>query len=143
MTQPTAPGPFDLHGQVAFVTGAASGLGLAFAKALAEAGATVTLADLDADGLDRAVTGLRDKGSRAEGRYLDVGDLAALRRTIDDTAAAHGRLDIVFANAGISGGASIAVPEGRIEAIALDTWDKVLRINLPASSRPCRLRRRI
>src|SRR5665213_1197844 len=81
MTQPAIPGPFDLHGQVAFVTGAAS-------------------------------------------------DLAALRRTVDATAAAHGRLDIVFANAGISGGASIAAPEGRIEAIDLDTWEKVLRINL-------------
>jgi NAD(P)-dependent dehydrogenase (short-subunit alcohol dehydrogenase family) len=130
MTQPAVPGPFDLHGQVAFVTGAASGLGLAFAEALAEAGAAVTLADLDAAGLDRAVAELRDKGGSAEGRVLDVGDVEALRRTVDATAAAHGRLDIVFANAGISGGASIAAPEGRIEAISLDTWEKVLRINL-------------
>jgi NAD(P)-dependent dehydrogenase (short-subunit alcohol dehydrogenase family) len=133
MTQQPAPGlaaSFDLRGRSAFVTGAASGLGLAFTEALAEAGATVTLADRDAAGLERAVAGLREHGRCVAGRVLDVGDFAALRQAIDDTAVAHGSLDIVFANAGISGGASIAVPEGRIEAISLATWDEVLRINL-------------
>src|SRR5918994_1112074 len=77
---------FDVNGHVALVTGAASGLGLAFAEVMAQNGALVVLADSDATGLDNATVRLRDAGCRvaqAPTGELDAGDLALFRRAID------------------------------------------------------------
>jgi NAD(P)-dependent dehydrogenase (short-subunit alcohol dehydrogenase family) len=125
---------FDVRGHVAFVTGAASGLGLAFAEVMAANGARVTLADADAAGLDKAVTRLRADGMNVEGEVLDVADSAALQRVTDKTAEADGRLDVVFANVGISSGPGFEVAEsGRIESLDPDILQRVIDINLKAS----------
>jgi NAD(P)-dependent dehydrogenase (short-subunit alcohol dehydrogenase family) len=119
---------------VAFVTGAASGLGLAFAEVMAANGARVTLADADAAGLDKAVTRMRADGMNVEGEVLDVADSAALQRVTDKTAEAGGRLDAVFANVGISSGPGFEVAEsGRIESLDPDILQRVIDINLKAS----------
>jgi len=121
---------FDVRGHVAIVTGAASGLGLAMAEVMAENGAIVAMLDIDAVGLDAAVTRLKEAGHAVEAIGLDVGDTARLRATIDAVAEKHGRLDVVFANAGISAGRSFQFPEGEIDAVDIEKWQQVLQVNL-------------
>jgi NAD(P)-dependent dehydrogenase (short-subunit alcohol dehydrogenase family) len=120
---------FDLTGKVAFITGAASGLGYAMAEAFAEQGAIVVLADIDAESLRRAVGRLTQAGYNARGVELDVRQPARIRELIDAVVAEHGKLDICCANAGISGGPPFSKPEGQIENIDLATWDNVIRVN--------------
>jgi NAD(P)-dependent dehydrogenase (short-subunit alcohol dehydrogenase family) len=108
---------FDIAGHVALVTGAASGLGLAFAEVMAENGAKVVLADLDAAALARATSRLRAAGCAVEEAVVDIVDSEALRAAIDATVERHGRLDAVFANAGISSGPGFDMsPTGTIDA---------------------------
>jgi len=121
---------FDVRGHVTIVTGAASGLGLAMAEVMAENGSAVTMLDIDAVGLDAAATRLKEAGHAVEAIGLDVGDTARLRATIDAVAQKHGRLDVVFANAGISAGRSFQFPEGEIDAVEIDKWQQVLHVNL-------------
>ncbi|MFT8243977.1 SDR family NAD(P)-dependent oxidoreductase [Roseomonas sp. BN140053] len=125
-------GMFDLHGQVALVTGAASGLGLAYAEILAEAGAQVVMTDLDMPGLRAAATRIGATAAvMPDTAELDVGDAERLATVIDGAAAKHGRLDIVFANAGISAGRGFALsPDGELGNLDHANWDKVLRVNL-------------
>jgi len=121
---------FDMHGQVAVVTGAASGLGLATAEVLARAGAKVVLLDIDAEGLEAAKDGIESEGGYAETALLDVADRTAARAVIDDIAKRHGRLDAVVANAGVSAGPGYRTEIGQINAVQDDQWDRVLSINL-------------
>ena len=127
---------FDVRGLAAIVTGGASGIGFGFASALADNGARVTLLDINSQTLDVAVEKLRKAGGDARGEVADVTDREGLRRAIDATAALYGRLDVVFANAGIDGGPGFvtpeltANPEGAIENFSEDMWDKVIATNL-------------
>ena len=120
---------FDLTGRVAFVTGAASGLGYAMAEVFAEYGAHVVLADVDEPGLAKAVDALTLRNLSAEGISLDVRDAASVRESVADVARRHGALDIAVANAGITGGAAISEPRGHIENIDLDVWNNVIAVN--------------
>ena len=95
---------FDVAGYGVVVTGGASGLGLAFAEALAENGAAVTILDVDGTAIDTEVTRLTDAGYAVRGDVVDVTDHARLDAAIDAAVAAHGRLDVAFANAGIDSG---------------------------------------
>lgn len=127
MTQRTR---FALDGQIAMVTGAASGLGLAIAEVLAEAGAHVSLTDIDAGGLERAVAKITATGGSAEAVALDVSDRAASRQATDVLAARHGRLDIMVANAGVTAGPGYLTELGQMNAVDDGEWDRVLQINL-------------
>ena len=121
---------FALDGRVAAVTGAASGLGLAMAEALASAGATVVLLDIDQAGLAVASENIRSAGGRVETAVLDVSDREAIRATIDGIATRHGRLDAVIANAGVTAGPGYRTEIGQINAVCDEQWDQVLSINL-------------
>jgi NAD(P)-dependent dehydrogenase (short-subunit alcohol dehydrogenase family) len=122
---------FDVKGRVAFVTGAASGLGLAFAEALSENGAQVTMADINADGLQKEAARLRAAGCAVETAAVDVTDSERLRKAIDAAAKRAGTLDIVFANAGVSSGPGFRQAEsGRIENVGPELWERILKINL-------------
>lgn len=121
---------FDVTGHGALVTGAASGLGLAMAEVMAANGARVTMLDVDAAGLDQAASRLRAVGGAVDVAVVDVRDQAALRGAVDACAARWGRLDAVFANAGISAGPGFATGLSSLETVSLDAWDNVVAINL-------------
>ena len=95
---------FDVSTLGVVVTGGASGLGLAYGEALAAHGARVTLIDIDGGALKKQVARLTGEGHDVRGAVADVTDHPALDRAIDQAAERYGRLDVVFANAGIDPG---------------------------------------
>ena len=122
---------FDVRGLRVVVTGAASGLGLAMAEILAECGAQVTLADVDAERLESATALLAEQGGAVRSFVVDVSDEAQVQALVDDVVTAEGGLDVVFANAGIAAVPGFAVEGGqRLETVERSDWDKVLGVNL-------------
>lgn len=87
--------------QVALVTGAASGMGLAAAKAFAQAGASVALADVNGDAVTAAAQELADAGFKVLGIRCNVADINEVKSMVEQTVAAFGRLDFAFNNAGV------------------------------------------
>lgn len=111
--------------RVAFVTGAASGIGAAGARAMAREGGHVVVSDINGDGAEAVAAALRDEGLSAEGLQLDVTDDEALRAAIAGTAERHGRLDILHSHAGIQ-------IEGKLEQVSADDMDASWRLNVRA-----------
>ncbi|PKQ01032.1 MAG: short-chain dehydrogenase [Alphaproteobacteria bacterium HGW-Alphaproteobacteria-13] len=93
---------FDLTGRVALVTGASSGLGAGFAKALAASGAKVVLAARRADKLAEQVAAIKAAGGEAIAVSMDVTDEASTRAAYDAAEAAFGPVDTIVANAGVA-----------------------------------------
>lgn len=93
-----------LEGKTAFVTGAASGIGLGIATALAQAGVKVMLCDIEKDALDEAVAGLKATNADVAGVVADVSLKDNLQRAADETIAAFGKVHILVNNAGVGGG---------------------------------------
>jgi NAD(P)-dependent dehydrogenase (short-subunit alcohol dehydrogenase family) len=118
---------FDVEGARVVVTGAASGLGFAMAEVMADSGALVTLADLDAEGLEQAAERL---GGDVRSFQLDVSDADAVQRLFDDVVEAQGGVDVAFANAGISLEPGVLDDRGGLENLDLGAWDTVLGVNL-------------
>jgi 3-oxoacyl-[acyl-carrier protein] reductase len=113
----------DLSGQVAIVTGAAGGLGLAIAERLASDGAAVMLADVDGAGADAAREHVAARGARARSQRTDVSDAGEVAGLIARALKEFGRLDILVSNAGI-GGTYAFLDE------PLEHWNRVLAVNL-------------
>ena len=114
----------ELQGKVALVTGAGSGIGAAAAERLARAGARVAALGRTEDELQKVVDRIKGAGGDARVVLADVADAGQVRRAIEDTVAAWGRLDVVFANAGING---VWAP---LEELDPEEWDRTLAINL-------------
>ncbi|MFZ3321270.1 MAG: SDR family oxidoreductase [Usitatibacter sp.] len=112
-----------LEGKVALVTGAAQGIGLACARALAAEGARVLLADLDAGSAKRAAESLRAEGMQAAHAACDVSRKSDVDRAVASTVEAFGRLDILVANAGI-------VHAAEFLDLAEADFDRVIAVNL-------------
>jgi NAD(P)-dependent dehydrogenase (short-subunit alcohol dehydrogenase family) len=94
---------YDFTGQVALVTGASSGMGLATARAFAESGAAVVLSDINEAGLNAATETLKAEGRQALGVLCDVADEGQAEALLAQTVATFGRLDMAYNNAGILG----------------------------------------
>jgi NAD(P)-dependent dehydrogenase (short-subunit alcohol dehydrogenase family) len=92
---------YDFSGQVALVTGAGSGMGLATAQAFAQAGAAVVLADVNEAALHSATDSLTTNGHQVLGVACDVSDKDQVARLLERAVATFGRLDMAFNNAGI------------------------------------------
>jgi NAD(P)-dependent dehydrogenase (short-subunit alcohol dehydrogenase family) len=113
----------ELTGKTAFVTGGASGIGLALGRAFAAAGMNVMLADIETDALAAAVGTLRDLGPGVRGVSCDVADPVSVERAAEAAFDAFGNVHVVCNNAGVGGGSGI-------DAISLENWRWVLDVNL-------------
>ncbi len=115
---------YDFKGQVALVTGASSGLGLATANAFAQAGAAVVLADRNEAALKAATEALTAAGHQAISVVCDVTDEAQAAAMVERTVATFGRLDMAYNNAGILG------PMGDVTDETSEAFDEVNAVNL-------------
>lgn len=105
--------------QTAVVTGGASGIGRALCQALYQRGANVWVTDVDGDGAERVA---KELGERAHARELDVTDAPAVKRLVDEVAAA-GSLDYLFNNAGYA-------IIGEIKETSLEDFDRIFAVNV-------------
>ena len=113
----------DFGGRVAFVTGAASGIGAAAARLLAREGAAVALCDLDLDGAEAVAREIDAAGGSAVAYLVDIGSAASLEAAVNSTIETWGRLDAVAACAGV-------VRHGKAPEFAESDWDFVIDTNL-------------
>lgn len=116
--------PFNLSGHVALITGGNRGIGLGMAEALAASGADIAIWGRKADANAAAVEQLSAHGTRVKAWTVDVADEAAVVTAMADTAARMGRIDSVFANAGVGYGAPSFVD------MSTETYRKTLAVNL-------------
>lgn len=131
---------FAVDGIGVVVTGGASGIGLGYVEALAGNGARVTMLDLNRERIDTECERLRSAGMDVRGDVVDITDHAALDRAVDTAVDCYGRLDVVFANAGIDPGPGYLgawvgeerprVDEGALENYSDARWQQVLDVNL-------------
>ncbi len=113
----------ELTGKTAFVTGGASGIGLALGAAFAQAGMKVMLADIETGALAEAVKSLHDFGPNVRGIACDVADPVSVERAANASYQAFGNVHVVCNNAGVAAA-------GGIDNISLDNWRWVLDVNL-------------
>ena len=113
----------ELSGKTAFVTGGASGIGLALGRAFAEAGMNVMLADVEIEALAAAVKNLHNFGPDVRGTTCDVTDPDSVERAAEASYKAFGHVHVVCNNAGVAAG-------GGVDDISLDDWRWVLEVNL-------------
>ena len=113
-----------LQGKAAIVTGAASGIGRASAMAFAREGARVLIADRAEDGLNQTLQMIEKAGHAASALAMDAGSEDDVKKLIDTAIHEFGRLDVVYANAGISGGLTALLD------ITVENFQEILRINL-------------
>ena len=111
-----------LDGKIALVTGAGNGIGAASAVAFAEAGATVVCADIDLEAAERSARRASQVGPDAMAVQADCGDVASIEAMLDAAVAAHGRLDVILNNAGVTRHAYIM-------DITEADWDRMNRVN--------------
>jgi NAD(P)-dependent dehydrogenase (short-subunit alcohol dehydrogenase family) len=116
--------PLDFSGQVALVTGAAAGMGLATAEAFAEAGAAVVLADFKEEAVKAAAQKLVAARHKAIAVQCDVSDDAQVEAMVERAVAEFGRIDAAFNNAGVMAHIAPTADSAR------EDWDRVIGINL-------------
>ncbi|WP_418058142.1 SDR family NAD(P)-dependent oxidoreductase [Pimelobacter simplex] len=111
-----------MSARTAIVTGGGSGIGAALVRSLVAEGAYVVCADLDRAAAEAVVAGLSGPGT-AVARALDVTSAAAVQEAVDAVVAEHGRLDLMFNNAGITF-------LGNTEELTLDQWNAIIDVNV-------------
>lgn len=116
---------FDLHGKVALVTGASSGLGVQFAKALARQGADIAICARRVEKLEKTQKEIEELGVKCYAHKCDVTDNDEVRQMVSDVEQHFGKIDILINNAGVGDTAPA-------EDMSDDTWNKVINTNLNA-----------
>lgn len=116
---------FNLQGKIAMVTGASSGLGVQFAKALASQGADIAILARRQDKLEQVAAEIRDMGARCLPVITDVTQTDQIQAAVGKVVSEFGRIDILANNAGVS---EIAPAE----AMTDEMWQKVIDVNLTA-----------
>ena len=117
-----------LRNKVTILTGAAHGIGKAYARRFAEEGAHVVVADIDAQAGQAAAEALSNAGLSAWARTSDVRNYASVEGLMRDTADRFGGIDVLLNNAAIY--VTQRLWKGPVEELALDEWDRVLEVNL-------------
>jgi len=112
-----------LKDKIALITGGGSGIGFATAKLFLKEGAKVVIADVSKENGERALKEIAEMGYDAIYIQADVSKEQDARRMVEETISKHGRLDILFNNAGIW-------LEGRVEDLPVEQWDRIMDINL-------------
>jgi len=131
---------FNVEGYGVIITGGASGIGLGYAEALASNGAKVTILDIHDQRVENETRRLRDAGLDVRGKVVDVTDHKVLDAAVDEAAGLYGRLDVMFANAGIDPGVGFIggwagterprVPQGALENYTDERWNRVIDVNM-------------
>ena len=113
----------DITGKVAFITGGASGMGLAMARSFAAAGMKVAIADVEQDALDRVKAEFNASNAEVITLQVDVTDRAAMEAAADATEAAFDKVHVLVNNAGVAVG-------GSLDQMSYEDWDWVMGVNL-------------
>ncbi len=117
-----------LKEKVTIITGAAHGIGKAYARRFAAEGAHVVIADIDAQGGEATAKAIIDAGGSAWARASDVRSLPNLEGLMRETVAKFGRIDVLLNNAAIY--VTQKLWKGPVEELDLDEWDRVIEVNL-------------
>src|SRR4051812_32044356 len=117
---------FDLTGKVAVITGGAGGIGVVYARALCEAGASVVIADVAAGAAEQAAAELVAKGHHAIGVAVDVCSEESTKAMAQAAVDAFGGIDILINNAAIM----TDLPPYGLGNMPVDHWDRVMNVNL-------------
>lgn len=123
--------PRDLAGQVAIVTGGARGIGLAVTHALAARGAAVAILSRNQEQARAAVEAVAAAGGTAAAHAADIADTASVDAAVEAVLAAHGRVDVLVNNAGLT-------RDGLFVRMSDAQWNEVLNTNLAGAFRCCR-----
>ncbi|HZP95522.1 MAG TPA: SDR family oxidoreductase [Candidatus Limnocylindria bacterium] len=115
----------SLDGKVAIVTGAAGGIGRVYARALADEGAAVVIADMNGAGAADVAKSICDAGHKAAPATVDVSDAASAKAMVDVATKTFGGLDILVNNAGLMA----AIPKGPLLDVPMEWFEKALKIN--------------
>ncbi len=116
-------GHFSLEGKIAIVTGAGTGLGNVFARALATAGATVIVADLNPETAQKTSKAITANGGLAEAVQVDVTNPSSIESIVSFVVGKYQHIDVLINNAGI------ASPAHRVHEMPIEDWDRVNAVN--------------
>jgi 3-oxoacyl-[acyl-carrier protein] reductase len=117
-----------LKSKVSIITGAAHGIGKAYARRFAEEGSQVVIADIDASGGEATAKAIVDSGGSAWARPTDVRSYPDLQGLVQETVRRFGRIDVLVNNAAIY--VTQQLWKGPVEELGLEEWDRVLEVNL-------------